>query len=121
MVAIARLRPMLVAGALFTLMIGPAATAHADESQDSCVACHSVLPEPLNLPVEGMKGDIHGEKGLSCVDCHGGDATVMDATSMSPEKGFRGKPKHGEIPAFCGRCHSDGAYMRKFNPRLGTD
>jgi predicted CXXCH cytochrome family protein len=97
--------------------------AWADEAlpTDSCVACHAVLPEPLNVPVEGMKHDIHGEKGLSCVDCHGGDATAMDATSMAPEKGFRGKPKPADIPAFCGRCHADGAYMRRFNPRLPTD
>ena len=88
---------------------------------DACVACHRVLPEPLNLPVEGMKHDIHGEKGLSCVDCHSGDATIADETSMSPEKGFRGKPKPEEIPAFCGRCHADGTYMRRFNPRLATD
>jgi hypothetical protein len=91
------------------------------ETLDSCVTCHSVLPEPLNVPVEGMKHDIHGEKGLSCVDCHGGDASAMDMTSMAPEKGFRGKPTHQEIPAFCGRCHADAAYMRRFNPRLPTD
>ena len=91
-----------------------------EEAPNTCVTCHSALPEPLNLPVEGMKSDIHATKGLSCVDCHGGDATLMDATSMAPEKGFRGKPKPADIPAFCGRCHSDGAYMRRFNPRLPT-
>ena len=92
------------------------------DATNTCVTCHSALPEPLNLPVEGMQHDIHGEKGLSCVDCHGGDATVMDPTvSMDREKGFRGKPKHEDIPAFCGRCHADGAYMRRFNPRLATD
>ena len=93
----------------------------SDEAPNTCVACHSLLPEPLNLPVEGMKSDIHAQKGLSCVDCHGGDATAMDETSMAPAKGFRGKPKPADIPGFCGRCHSDGAYMRRFNPRLPTD
>lgn len=68
-----------------------------------------------------MKSDIHAEKGLSCVDCHGGDATVIDGTSMAPERGFRGKPKPEDIPGFCGRCHADGAYMWRFNPRLSTD
>jgi predicted CXXCH cytochrome family protein len=92
------------------------------DATNTCVLCHSALPEPLNLAVEGMQHDIHGEKGLSCVDCHGGDATEMDPTaSMAPDKGFRGKPKHGDIPAFCGRCHADGTYMRRFNPRLATD
>ena len=88
---------------------------------NTCVACHSALPEPLNTPVEALKSDIHAERGLSCVDCHGGDATAMDETSMAPEKGFRGTPKREDIPAFCGRCHADGAYMRRFNPRLPTD
>ena len=88
---------------------------------DTCVACHGALSAPLNSAVEGMKHDIHGEKGLSCADCHGGDPTVMDATAMAPEGGFRGTPKPTDIPAFCGRCHADGAYMRRFNPSLATD
>lgn len=101
---------------------GAAADEGGAEATNTCITCHSVLPEPLNLPVEGMKHDIHGEKGLSCVDCHGGDATEMDpAISMDREKGFLGKPKHEDIPVFCGRCHGDGAYMRRFNPRLATD
>ncbi len=96
--------------------------ADSGDATDTCVICHTALPEPLNLPVEGMKHDIHGEKGLSCADCHGGDATEMDpAISMNREKGFLGKPKHEDIPSFCGRCHSDGAYMRRFKPRLPTD
>ncbi len=112
----------LLVGVIAVCSLTPRPAA-ADEAsaQDTCVACHAVLPEPLNAPVEGMKSDIHAEKGLSCVDCHGGDASAMDETSMAPEKGFRGKPKHEEIPAFCGRCHADGAYMRRFNPRLSTD
>lgn len=116
------LRMAVVLGLVTLAAFGPRPAA-ADEAAptDSCVACHSVLPEPLNVPVEGMKHDIHGEKGLSCVDCHGGDATVADQTSMAPEKGFRGKPKPEDIPAFCGRCHADGAYMRRFDPRLPTD
>jgi hypothetical protein len=90
-------------------------------ADDTCVLCHTALPEPLNLPVEAMRDDIHTQKGLTCTDCHGGDATLMDVATMAPEKGFRGSPKQAEIPAFCGRCHSDGAYMRRFNPRLPTD
>jgi predicted CXXCH cytochrome family protein len=91
------------------------------EPQNTCVACHTALPEPLNLPVAAMANDIHAQKGLTCVDCHGGDSSDMDLTSMAPEKGFRGKPKPEEVPEFCGRCHSDGTYMRHFNVRLPTD
>jgi predicted CXXCH cytochrome family protein len=111
-----------IGGCLFVLWFGAVPVeVPAEEKTDTCIACHAVLPEPLNVPVEGMQHDIHGEKGLSCADCHGGDPLAMDETSMSPEKGFRGKPKPADIPAFCGRCHSDGTFMRRFNPRLATD
>jgi predicted CXXCH cytochrome family protein len=97
------------------------ATRRAAAGDDTCVSCHAALPEPLNLPVEAMRDDVHAQKGLTCADCHGGDPTAMDETAMAPEKGFRGRPKQAEIPEFCGRCHADGAYMRRFNPRLPTD
>ncbi len=43
----------------------------------------------------------------------------MDA--MSKAAGFRGKIQRNQIPELCGRCHSDGAFMRKYNPSLRTD
>lgn len=120
-----RSRPIaaFVLGLLFALRpILDASPAGADDEENTCADCHSVLDPPLNTPVERMENDIHAQKGLKCVDCHGGDPTSMeDKVSMSPDKGFRGKPKHVDIPAFCGRCHADGAYMRRFNPRLPTD
>ncbi len=64
--------------------------------------------------------DVHGQHGLGCNDCHGGDPTSAD-NAMDPKKGFIGKPKRQDIPKLCARCHSDGAYMRKYNPSLRTD
>jgi Cytochrome c3 len=113
--------PLVLAMTALLLWCGSPGIALGDEAENSCVTCHTALPEPLNKPVEGMQHDIHAEKGLSCADCHGGDPTVMDLTSMAPETGFRGAPKREEIPGFCGRCHANEAYMRKFNPRLPTD
>src|SRR5712691_4651162 len=82
---------------VFTMLAG-ATVVLAEDKTDSCVACHAALPEQLGAPVEGMKQDIHGENGLSCADCHGGDSTDMDmAASMAPERGFRGKPKRADI------------------------
>jgi hypothetical protein len=43
----------------------------------------------------------------------------MDA--MSKVAGFRGKILRSQIPELCGRCHSDGTFMRKYNPSLRTD
>jgi hypothetical protein len=43
----------------------------------------------------------------------------MDA--MSKSAGFRGKIERKDVPDLCGHCHSDGAFMRKYNPSLRTD
>jgi cytochrome c3-like protein len=88
---------------------------------DSCVDCHADLPDPLGPPVEGMKSDVHAKAGLSCADCHGGDPNDPNDSAMDKAKGYRGKPEPADIPAFCGRCHADGALMRRYNPSLPTD
>ncbi len=92
------------------------------QKKDSCTACHSEMDGPLGEPAQRMKNDIHKVRGLSCVDCHGGDATEDDpARSMDPRKGFIGKPKSANIPAFCGKCHSNADFIKKFNPALRVD
>lgn len=96
------------------------AAENAKPARNSCIECHADLGEPLGTPVEAMKNDAHSAKGLTCVDCHGGDPATDD-DSMTPEKGFRGVPKHADVPAFCGRCHADETYMRRFNLALPTD
>ncbi len=92
---------------------------------NSCISCHLEIGDELAVPIEGMKGDVHATKGLSCADCHGGDPTAgLDGDSdaaMDPAKGYVGIPDRMKIPEFCGRCHSDPVYMRGFNPRAATD
>ena len=41
--------------------------------------------------------------------------------AMGAASGFRGKPSRAQVPAFCGRCHSDTAYMHQFKPDVQTD
>ena len=89
--------------------------------KDSCIACHSTLPGQYGQPAKLFSADIHHQVGLSCADCHGGDRNDDSMNAMSPSKGFRGAPTKAQIPEFCGRCHSDPSYMRKFNPGLRTD
>ena len=93
----------------------------AAPQKDSCVACHSQLPGQFGKPAKLFSQDIHQQAGLSCADCHGGDRNDASMNAMSPAKGFRGAPSKAQIPAFCGRCHSNPDYMRKFNPSLRTD
>jgi predicted CXXCH cytochrome family protein len=94
----------------------------AGQKKDSCIECHSGMEGTLGDPAQLFKNDIHQTRGLSCVDCHGGDATQDDPTlSMDPRKGFIGKPKSANVPAFCGKCHSNAEFIKKFNPALRID
>lgn len=103
---------------LAILMTSPS---YADAA-DSCVKCHLEFGGKLGLPVEQLSESIHGEAQLSCVDCHGGDPAADDMEeAMSRERGYVGVPDKADIPGFCGRCHSDERYMRRFRPRIPVD
>ncbi len=93
----------------------------AARAGDSCVTCHSILPEALGVPVKAEKAGAHAAAGLSCADCHGGDPTDDSPAAMDKDNGFIGAPKRAETPVFCGRCHSNRAYMRQRKPELPTD
>ncbi len=97
-------------------------TAAGGQSKNSCLDCHSALPEPLGVSQEKFAQDIHAQKGLTCASCHDGDPTSDDPEkAMSRKAGWKGKIDRKQIPQLCGSCHSDPAYMRQFNPSLRTD
>ena len=57
---------------------------------------------------EKFSQDIHAQKGLTCISCHGGDPTSDDADkAMSSKAGWKGKIDRKQIPKLCGSCHSD--------------
>src|SRR5262245_48993667 len=92
------------------------------QKKDSCVECHSQMEGELLEPVSRSKDDIHFSRGLSCSSCHGGDPSQDDPTSaMDKSKGFVARPSPREIPNFCGKCHSNPDFMKKFNPSLRVD
>jgi len=97
------------------------ATALRAQAPSSCLDCHSALGPPQQVTPEQFAADIHAQKGLTCASCHGGDPTKDDDQAMSKAAGFRGHIKRSQIPELCASCHSDGAFMRKFNPSLRTD
>lgn len=74
--------------------------------ENYCIECHiseKMKPEFIRI-VEDWQGSWHAQNRISCHDCHGGDP--KDASmSMSPHRGFTGKPKQADIPEFCGKCH----------------
>jgi hypothetical protein len=106
--------------ALLLMMSSCCAMAHA-QAESTCVDCHSALDPPLHVTQEQFSHDIHAQKGLTCASCHGGDPTKADMDAMSKAAGFRGKIERRQIPELCGRCHSDPAFMRQYNPSLRTD
>ncbi len=101
--------------ALFTLS--------AAQKKSSCIECHAKLDDKrLSTPGTAFDNDIHRARGLSCNDCHGGDPNSdTKEGAKDPRKGYLGKPKTQDIPAYCGKCHSDANLMKRFNPSLRVD
>ena len=91
------------------------------QAQNTCLDCHGSLDRPLQVTEKQFADDIHSQKGLTCASCHGGDPTKADMDAMSKAAGFRGKIERKDVPELCGRCHSDAAFMRQYNPSLRTD
>src|SRR5436190_22185036 len=60
---------------------GPQAQVNKAAAQDNtCVACHSSLSEPLALSARYYDWELsrHQTKGVTCDKCHGGDPTTSD-------------------------------------------
>lgn len=108
--------------ALFGVLALVAPASYAQVSKNSCLDCHSALPDPLGVSEEKFNQDIHAQRGLTCASCHGGDPTSDDPDkAMSRKAGWKGKIERKQIPDLCGSCHSDPAFMRQYNPSLRTD
>ena len=92
------------------------------QTKNSCLDCHSSLPEPLGVSIETYSQNVHGQKGLTCAACHGGDASNDDPEkAMSRTAGWKGKIERKQIPELCASCHSDAERMKKYNPGLRVD
>ena len=92
------------------------------QAVNSCIDCHSAMDGKLGVTQEKFSQDIHAQKGLTCVSCHGGDASSYDpAQAMGHAAGFKGKVDRKQVPALCGSCHSNPNLMRTYNPSLRTD
>ncbi len=119
----------------FLVLLSTAFTDHAlgapaRPDTSSCISCHRDADESrLRNPVVAWSNDVHAAAGLGCESCHGGDprrAATKDPDeaadyAMDPAKGFKPPPDRLEIPQFCARCHSDAAYMKRYNPQLRVD
>ncbi|MEI8371504.1 MAG: cytochrome c3 family protein [Planctomycetota bacterium] len=97
------------------------------DSDNYCIQCHTQLDtgdpkdQKFHIPLESLKNDVHWQKGVRCQDCHGGDPSVQEIKAHQANDDFRAIKSPAEIPDFCGRCHSNIEYMRRFNPSPRTD
>lgn len=109
------LPPFMVLLVLFTVV--------SAQTKNSCIECHVKLEDPrLSNPAKLFDNDIHRSRGLFCNDCHGGDPNAdTSEAAKDPLKGYLGKPRTVDIPAYCGKCHSDANLMKRFNPSLRVD
>ena len=107
--------------------------------QDNCILCHTdpeihgpdtlftLSPKPgtpsAHLNLRELVDDTHFRSGLSCAGCHGGDpANKKLEHDFVKEWSRSGRDKNRSwVPEFCGRCHSDPALIKQFNPALATD
>ena len=109
----------VIALLFWAVCVGSGSTA---QPKNSCLECHSSLPEPVGVSAETYAQNIHSQKGLSCVACHGGDATSDDPDkAMSRAAGWRGKIERKQIPELCASCHANAETMKKYNPALRVD
>ena len=114
--------------ALGLLALAAAPLAGADDT--SCTVCHSdaeVFDEADVAIVADWAKGVHAAVGLSCHDCHGGNpalALADDIEAMDEEyepNPYLGAPERAEIPSFCGGCHSDPSFMRRYDPAARID
>lgn len=116
--AIAILGVVFITAAAYFITFSEATKAQ----ESSCIACHSSLEGRLAEPTKLFEHDIHRSKGLSCSDCHGGNPARSDiAGAKDKNYGYVARPTAEQIPAFCGKCHSDANLMKKFDPSLRVD
>ncbi len=105
---------------LLALITSPCVFSQA--KKNGCLDCHAILDPPYHVSADEYSGGVHAQQGLTCVSCHGGDASSDDPSeAMNKATGFRGAIDRKQIPQLCAKCHSDASYMRGFDPSLRTD
>jgi predicted CXXCH cytochrome family protein len=104
------------------------AAAPEPPAENKCILCHGNKDvwegEQLRLFISeaDLAGDVHWQKGLRCQDCHGGNSRTEELRQAhAAEDNFRAVKSPKDIPEFCGKCHSNVEYMRRFQPSPRTD
>jgi cytochrome b subunit of formate dehydrogenase len=95
--------------------------------ENACLLCHGSdnfegETAHLKVTLDDISDDVHWQKKLQCHDCHGGDPRSTELREAhATDAGFRKVGGPLELAKFCGNCHSNLDYMRKFNPAVKVD
>ncbi len=93
-----RHRPAWLAGAMIALTFLP------------CKA-QAQAQAPVDAATTAFGDDVHAAAGLTCTACHAPAGGV----------GTYAIPARTSIAPLCATCHSDAAYMRRFDPQVRVD
>jgi predicted CXXCH cytochrome family protein len=103
-------------------------SAPAESAENKCMLCHGNKEvwegEQLRLCITeaDLAKDIHWQRGLRCQDCHGGNSKSEELRSAHAEEdGFHTVKSPADVPKFCGDCHANIEYMRRYRPSPRTD
>lgn len=92
----------------------------SDGSSNQCFDCHVSVNARERTIAEAWQKSVHGQNGVGCADCHGGDPrSDRMGIAMDPDAGFIGKPDRLQTVGMCGSCHSDPQLMKPYG--LNTD
>ncbi len=124
MLMIIRYRQSVLTG-IIAMVLMITAAGYAQTGNNNCIECHRDLDDAYENPVTLVENDIHFNRGIMCVDCHGGDSAIDPEgdpyAAMDPAQEYTGSVTRSEIPLFCDQCHGDTEYMGRFNPNLRVD
>jgi hypothetical protein len=88
----------------FFAFLGAQASPHPGRGEDSCVKCHAQSSGRASEVVKLHVASAHGDSGVGCSDCHGGDPAQPDkAKAHAPN--FVGNPDRNAALTMCGACH----------------
>ena len=100
----------------------PSTGSQLKDDDNSCFQCHT-NPDAWDpkdkaqyrffISLDGLKKDAHHQKGVSCVDCHGGDPAVLETKAHQTDD-FRSK--FADIQKFCAHCHDKPAALLSASP-----
>ncbi len=102
------------------LKMPPLKGSQVKDDDNTCLQCHANALDPKDkdqarfcIIMDSLKKDVHYQKGVNCIDCHGGDGTILETKAHQTDN-FRAKLP--EIQKFCAHCHEKAVALLNASP-----